>query len=286
VNIPPPDESTGTSHLATATVTCTGTSPNISVTGITMGTGTSAGVNYTSMPVVTFSNGPAAATTVTGVATPGVVTSINFTSGSGYTSNPIVTFSGGGATTQATATAGIGTVGAGNTATPEWWQVNLIANILAACVNSTGGVSGDSSPCGTLFANVLNGGTPPADTLQAALDLALHPTLPAANLTALYNLIPASGVPFQPYPSTVGSVTDFSIGIQYQPMAGSTTLLKQPATVEFDSLGNAWVANQIQPADLGRGPPLSGISGGAYSDRRAHPGGLHSRRLSERLCDQ
>jgi len=128
-------------------------------------------------------------------------------------------------------------------ATPEWWQVNLIADILAACVNSTGGAAGDGSACGTLFANVLNGGTAPADTLQAALDLALHPTLPSANTTNLINIIPPTA-PFQPYPTTAASITDFSIAVQYQPLAGATTLLSQPSGIAIDSLGNAWVGNQ------------------------------------------
>ena len=246
------------------------------VTGVTI---TTPGSNYTSMPIVTFTNSNIGSIPQTGVATPGGVTTVNVTSGSGYTSVPTVTFSAPTSGTTAAGTAIIGSVSDGNTATPEWWQVNLIADILAACVNSTGGVSGDGSACGTLFANVLNGGTAPADTFQAALDLALYPAVPSAKITNLYNLIPALGVPFQPYPSTATAVTDFSIGIEYQPMAGSTTLLKQPSAIAFDSLGNAWVANQPTATAPSQGflveltptgvPIQAGTAAGDYSSNFA-----------------
>ena len=128
-----------------------------------------------------------------------------------------------------------------SSAIPEWWQVNLIANMLATCVNSTGGTAGDGSTCGTLFGNVA--GTAPADTLQAALDLALNPTLPSVNIANLYNPI-SSTAPFQPYPTSASAVTDFSVGISYTPLSGATKLLTQPQAVSIDSLGNAWVGNQ------------------------------------------
>lgn len=129
-------------------------------------------------------------------------------------------------------------------AAAEWWQVNMIADILGACVNSTGGSAGDSTVCGTLFADVTpSGGAAPADTLQAALDLALAPTLSSANTTALFNLIPPTA-PFQPYPSSASSVYDFSVAVSYTPVSGSTKLLSQPQAVSIDSLGNAWVGNQ------------------------------------------
>ena len=128
-------------------------------------------------------------------------------------------------------------------AVPEWWQVNLIADMLSACVRSPGGSAGDGSTCGTLFANALNNGTAPADTLQAALDLALHPTTPSANIVSLLSLVSLSS-PFQPYPLSAASITDFSIGIEYQPLAGTTALLSQPSGIAIDSLGNAWVGNQ------------------------------------------
>ena len=74
-------------------------------------------------------------------------------------------------------------------------QINTIADILAACINSPGGVSGDTSVCGMIFALTLPQGTAaPTDTIAALRNLALNPTL---NTAALYNLIPPVS-PFQP----------------------------------------------------------------------------------------
>jgi hypothetical protein len=74
-------------------------------------------------------------------------------------------------------------------------QINTIANLLAACINSPGGTSGDGSTCGTLFALTLpSGNTPPTNAIAALLNLALHPAL---NTAALFNLIPPTA-PFQP----------------------------------------------------------------------------------------
>ncbi len=128
-----------------------------------------------------------------------------------------------------------------NSATSEWWQINLIANLLSACVNSTGGSAGSSTPCGTLFSNV--GGTAPADTLQAALDLALNPSVSSTKIANLFALIPTTA-PFTPYPASAAAVGDFSVGVQYAPVSGPTSLLSQPQAVAIDSLGNAWVGNQ------------------------------------------
>jgi hypothetical protein len=123
---------------------------------------------------------------------------------------------------------------------PEWWQMNLVANILAACARSNGG-----SACTTLFGNVIaSGGKAPADTLQAALDLALTPTVQTTNIANLYALIPSATAPFQPYPAAASAITDFSMAIEYLPLAGGGPLLAQPSAIALDSLGNAWVANQ------------------------------------------
>ncbi len=79
-------------------------------------------------------------------------------------------------------------------------QINTIADVIAACVNSPGGVSGDSSVCGTIFALTLpSGGVTSTNTIAALLNLANNPTL---NTAALYNLIPPLS-PFQPTQSIV-----------------------------------------------------------------------------------
>jgi len=74
-------------------------------------------------------------------------------------------------------------------------QINTIGNIIAACVNSPGGTSGDTTPCGMLFSLTTPPGlTPATNTAAALLHLANDPTL---NTASLYNLVTPSA-PFQP----------------------------------------------------------------------------------------
>jgi trimeric autotransporter adhesin len=74
-------------------------------------------------------------------------------------------------------------------------EMNTLADVVASCVNSTGGVAGDSSVCGQLFAATTpNGGTAPVDTIAALLNLANNPTL---NTGTIYGLMSATP-PFQP----------------------------------------------------------------------------------------
>lgn len=80
--------------------------------------------------------------------------------------------------------------------------INTMGNILASCINSTGGTSGDGSPCGTLFSLAKDSsGNAPTDVIGAMLNIANHP---AANTSALFNLSPATA-PFAPAYSTVPS---------------------------------------------------------------------------------
>jgi len=144
-------------------------------------------------------------------------------------------------------------------AVAEFWQINTIANILAACVNS-GGVTGSTdttSTCAVLFNNVVpfTGTAAPADTAQAALDLALMPTVPTTNISNLYLLIPSTA-PFLPYVTTAASITDFSVGVQIKPVVPGTTteLMFEPSWSATDSNGNLWLTNSsaltTHPASL------------------------------------
>lgn len=73
-------------------------------------------------------------------------------------------------------------------------EINALGDILASCVNSTGGTAGNGSNCGNLFADATpSGGTAPADTVTAAMDIAQNPTL---NVAALYLLIGSAGAIF------------------------------------------------------------------------------------------
>ncbi|SNS32331.1 hypothetical protein SAMN05421770_101496 [Granulicella rosea] len=123
----------------------------------------------------------------------------------------------------------------GNGAVPQT-MIDTLANILAACVNSTGpsGVG-----CSTLLPTATSDGTPsgvqPTDTATAAINIAHHP---GVNQTALYDLqLPAS--PFQPSVSGTSPPNDFTLAISF------TWTSIGPAAVAVDGSGNVWVANNV-----------------------------------------
>jgi lysophospholipase L1-like esterase len=75
------------------------------------------------------------------------------------------------------------------------YELRALANILAACVNSSGGTAGDTTVCGQLLKLATpTGGTAPTDIIQATLDILANPK---SNVAALFNLVPAAS-PFQP----------------------------------------------------------------------------------------
>lgn len=109
-------------------------------------------------------------------------------------------------------------------------EINTLANVLAACVNSAGGVAGDGSTCGILFA-AANPGTAPTDTLTAALNIAQHPAL---NVGTLFGLSSPTA-PFQPALTTAPN--DFTIAVNY------ASGFSSPSGLAVDASGNVWVAN-------------------------------------------
>jgi len=125
------------------------------------------------------------------------------------------------------------TTAGGNGKVPQA-EINTLANILAACVNSTGPTS---SACATLFANAMNGSTAPSDTATAAINIAHNPGENTAetNIAALYGLQTASS-PFQPDLSS--TPWDFSIAIVYT--GGGLDICNGLA---IDAAGNVWVTN-------------------------------------------
>lgn len=146
---------------------------------------------------------------------------------------------------QATGLANATTLG-GNGTVPQA-EINTLANILAACVNSTGP---GSTACSTLFSNAKNGATAPTDTATAALNIAHNP---GANISALYALQTASS-PFQPMLSAAPN--DWTIAIKY---GGGG--LNQPAEVAIDGSGNVWIPNSSGSKIIEFGPDGSVVSG-------------------------
>lgn len=135
----------------------------------------------------------------------------------------------------------------GGIANPPQSEMNTLANILAACINSTGP---SSTPCTTLLSSALSGGTTgtqPTDTATAAIYLAHNP---AVNTTTLYGLQTASS-PFQP---DLGSAPDdFSVQISFP----TTNNYGFFTDIAIDGSGNIWVVGGFGSAGDGLGEILA-----------------------------
>jgi hypothetical protein len=154
------------------------------------------------------------------------------------------------------------------TATPEQGKVNLIADIISACVNST---DSSSTPCSALFAAA----TPPianttylkpsspfpvaSDTLQALFYLFTNPdngagTAGTANVASLFGLVGGVGAPYQPYaPQPI----DWTIAITYSsngtcgtPTGGTGNFINSPADINIDGSDAVWFANSQTGGNL------------------------------------
>lgn len=111
-------------------------------------------------------------------------------------------------------------------------EVNTLANILSSCVNSNGSTT-SGAPCAMLFAAATPpGGSAPADTLTAALNIA-H--FPGNSVGALFTMATSAAV-FQPALPT--APTNWLIGIHHT--GGG---LAQPTGVAVDATGNVWASN-------------------------------------------
>ena len=119
-----------------------------------------------------------------------------------------------------------------------------LANAIAGCVNSDG-----TTGCAPLFAAATpTPGTPPTNTLSAALNIVKHP---GQNVTAVYNAI--SGTP------------PFSGGLTTAPHDWTMSLtvtgggLDYPIALAIDGAGNVWVAGHDGPLSAfdPQGTPLS-----------------------------
>lgn len=108
-------------------------------------------------------------------------------------------------------------------------MMNSVADILAACANS----SGSANACNLLFGSTAINNVTPTDTITAALNIAQHPNLNTASLLTLAT----TSSPFQPtlavpYPNGLSLVMSYSGG-------GLST----PKGLALDSAGNVWTAN-------------------------------------------
>ena len=123
----------------------------------------------------------------------------------------------------------------GNGTVPQT-EIYALADILAACVNSAGPTS---TPCSSLFADALSGGTSgsqPVETATAAINIAHNP---GSNVSAIYGLM----LPNPVFGPRLGSApNDFTIAITYSG-GGLDGSGFAPEGVAVDASGDVWVPN-------------------------------------------
>lgn len=149
----------------------------------------------------------------------------------------------------ANASGALATTPGGNGVVPQK-LIHTLANILAACINSTG------STCTTVLGNALSAGTTgttPTDTATAAINIAHNP---ASNVAALYG-VTVPDAPFQPSWSAAGDQpNDFSITLTYSlniNIGGTDNAFAQPSGLAVDAAGNVQVASYSGGSSNGGG---------------------------------
>jgi hypothetical protein len=129
-------------------------------------------------------------------------------------------------------------------------EINTLADILAACVNTVDASGTQSSTCQSLFSATATAAITPNDTVQSAINLAHNPTL---GLTLGTSLV----TPTSPFQTTLSSApTSWTIAINYTG-AGITT----PNGIAADAAGNIWTSNTSSVSKLS--PTGAAISGGS-----------------------
>jgi hypothetical protein len=176
------------------------------------------------------------------------------------------------------------------TATPEPGKINLLANIISACVNSA---SAAGTGCTTLFTAAASpipnttsynphSFSPATDTLQALYYIFTNPTNSnTGNLSTLFGLAGGVGAPYQP---SASQPTDWTIGVNYTststcgtPSGGTGAFISSPIDINIDAVDNVWIANSQTGGNLSginaQGAPFACVnldagssSGGATVD--------------------
>jgi streptogramin lyase len=119
-------------------------------------------------------------------------------------------------------------------------RLNTLANVVAACVNSTGLApgtpQGGKTVCDALFnaaTTAKANGIKPTDTLTAVYNIVLAPS---TNVQALFNLVTGLNA-FQP--TLAAAPNDWTLAINYT--AGG---MATPSGLAVDASGNVWIANR------------------------------------------
>lgn len=150
--------------------------------------------------------------------------------------------------------------------TPD--KIDTLANLLAACVGSSGA---SSSTCAGLFSNATPPGqSPPQDTIAAALDIANNPALNLAQLFAISSQVSVYA------PSYTQAPYNWLVALNVP--AGFNT----PTVIAIDSSGAIWVggrtpgiAKLIPPGIPAAGSPFlgGGLDGNLTRGMAIDPGG-------------
>jgi hypothetical protein len=149
----------------------------------------------------------------------------------------------------------LATTAGGNGTVPQL-EINTLANILAACVNSTGSAS---TQCSTLFSNAASSAFATTDTATAALNIAHNPGPSSTVVGNLFGLQTANS-PFQS--GLTSAPNDFTIAISYT--GGG---MNSPVPLAIDASGDVWVGNTASGANtVSEFSPLGAvISGSPFS---------------------
>ncbi|MCZ6791456.1 MAG: NHL repeat-containing protein [Candidatus Dadabacteria bacterium] len=118
--------------------------------------------------------------------------------------------------------------------------LNALANMLASCVRS-------EANCDSLFNQATPPeGIPPANTLEAAVNIAHFPW---QNVTELFTLS-QDEIVYEPVLTSDAELTAWTLALRYQ---GNGMELNGPGNIAFDKDGNAWIVNnyvfQLDPQD-------------------------------------
>lgn len=142
-------------------------------------------------------------------------------------------------------------------------KIDTLAAAIAACVASTGGLTGAPSPCNELMCDALPGaiynssdgscatpsGTEPSDTLGATIAIATHPG--TVNVADLCTLATTEAAAFPPTiacnpSSSPPSPSDWTLALDFT--AGG---LNSPRAIAIDAPGNVWIANEYSVSGSG-----------------------------------
>ena len=141
---------------------------------------------------------------------------------------------------------------AGNGVVPQA-TIDTLANVLAACVDSTGATS---TQCTTLFNNATetgdSGGVKPTDIARAAMNIARYPAgnysngLAPTNFVANIYGIATGTVPYTPHLTTQPHDFTLAINYPYVPLGYSTSNVdvEKAESVEVDQNGQIWITAQ------------------------------------------